>query len=129
MSCSFDLHCLDCAGSHDVYEGGNWAGDRLLAALKYRAQLEAPGLFTDSTMEWFTDDAGRLGKLVSFFSAHVGHRLGVVSEYGQVYAGSCHKGHTGKGFCDLEEGHEGECHWPPRFNWNEVTRRYEQEKS
>ncbi len=131
MSCDFDIRCLDCCGPEDQtgFMDLNWGGDRLLTALKHRAELEASKIFADPEMWWFLDEAYRLGSLVRFFAKHVGHRLVVVSEYGHIYAGTCHKGDTGKGFCDLEEGHKNDCHWPPRLDWNPVLNRYVEEKS
>jgi hypothetical protein len=109
MSCSYDLHCIDC----DAGFGVDWNhGDNELARLwsvrEALAKLAAVDLGGVEVRHEYRDGHIALG----FFATHKDHNVRIRDEYGR-YVGDCREyvkcGECGTtGPCRQLHGHEGD---------------------
>lgn len=86
MSNYVDFLCVDCSVDAD-FDGANHQHTSFFAMLQARPQLESLAIFTNSAAYYFTDDLGKFGKALWFFSQHKGHRIVVKGEYGAIFNG------------------------------------------
>lgn len=115
MSCSYDIHCLDCKSS--VGLDWNHAGNELARALTLKQGFKdflvlLDALSTDGCWRLADSADGAMQKVGRFFNDHDGHQIVVKDEYGKIFNACAKEIQFGCGhhhYCGREPNHDGEC--------------------
>jgi hypothetical protein len=115
MGTSYDLRCIDCG--EDAGISASWDPIRLSAVEPFVSLV--PGLGSTPDVPGLQCELDGLRIDLGWCRKHATHRIGLVTEYGEVI-GSCSKRivcptcKCDRGYCDLDKDHAGECGKRPK---------------